>query len=320
MPICLPVPASAQVQDASTIAERIGTQIDILGESLLWDDQAQCLYWLDIRRPALRRLCQATAQVDSWPLPSIAGAMALTDDHRLLIALAQQIVLFDPVTGTLKPFVEAPPQPDGHRFNDGRCDAQGRFWVGTMHNLTRAPEGVLYRLEGSGPMVPIRSGVCIPNSLAFSPDGRTMYFADSLRYAIFAHDYDLATGAMGVERVFASSTAPAFADGSAVDAEGFLWNAQFNGGQLVRYAPDGRIDRVLALPVERPTCCAFGGPNLDLLYITTASQNMSAADLQAEPLAGALLAIDVGVRGLPEARFKLNPTNTTSLASATAPT
>lgn len=199
--------------------------------------------------------------------------------------------------------MEAPPQPDGHRFNDGRCDAQGRFWVGTMHNLTRAPEGVLYRLEGKGPMVPVRTGICIPNSLAFSPDGRTMYFADSLRYAIFAHDYDPATGTMGAERTFAMSTPPAFADGSAVDAEGFLWNAQFNGSQLVRYAPDGRIDRVLPLPVQRPTCCAFGGPDLDVLYITTASQNMRPADLREQPLAGALLAIKVGVRGLPEPRF-----------------
>ena len=320
MPIRMPFPASAPAHASPSAHERIGTQTDILGESPLWDDQAQCLYWLDIRQPALRRLCQTTGRVDSWPLPGLAGSIALTDDHRLLVALPQQIVLFDPATGTMAPFVEPPPQPDGHRFNDGRCDAQGRFWVGTMHNLTRAPEGVLYRLEGSGPMVPVRSGVCIPNSLAFSPDGCTMYFADSLRYAIFAHDYDLATGTMGEERVFAASNAPTFADGSAVDAEGFLWNAQFNGGQLVRYAPDGRIDRVLPLPVRRPTCCAFGGPDLDLLYITTASQNMSEAEMLAEPLAGALLAIKVGVRGLTEARFKLNASNTTPLASSAAPT
>ena len=169
-------------------------------------------------------------------------------------------------------------------------------------------------------MVPVRTGVCIPNSLAFSPDSRTMYFADSLRYAIFAHDYDLATGTMGAERVFAASDAPAFADGSAVNAEGFLWNAQFNGGQLVRYAPDGGIDRVLPLPVRRPTCRAFGGPDLDLLYITTASQKMSEAELQAEPMAGALLALKVGVRGLPEARFKLNASKPTPLASTAAQT
>jgi sugar lactone lactonase YvrE len=305
------------VRDFSFQPERVGTQTDILGESPLWDEHAQCLYWLDIRRPALRRLCPATGQVESWPLPGLAGSIALTDDHRLLVALPEKIVLFDPANGEMTAFVEPPTQLDGHRFNDGRCDARGRFWVGSMHNVTRAPEGVLYCLEGSGPLVPVRTGVCIPNSLAFSPDGRTMYFADSLRYSIFAYDYDLATGAMGNERVFAASTAPAFADGSAVDAEGFLWNAQFNGGQLVRYAPDGRIDLVLPLPVQRPTCCAFGGPDLDLLYITTASQNMSEADLQAEPLAGALLVIQVGVRGLPEPRFSLKPTAHTWTAAQT---
>ena len=313
----MPLTASAPVRDFFTPSERIGTQTDILGESPLWDDRAQCLYWLDIRRPALRRLHPATGQVDSWPLPGLAGSIALTDDQRLLLALPRQIALFDPATATMAPFAEPPPLPDGHRFNDGRCDAQGRFWVGTMHNVTRAPVGVLYRLEGSGPMVPVRTGVCIPNSLAFSPDGKTMYFADSLRYAIFAHDYDVATGTMGAERVFAASKAPAFADGSAVDAEGFLWNAQFNGSQLVRYAPDGRIDRILPLPVQRPTCCAFGGPDLDLLYITTASQNMSEAEMRAEPLAGALLALKVGVCGLPEPRFSLNATTPLSTAVQT---
>ena len=310
----MPVNTSAPIRDSSTQPERIGAQVDILGECPLWDGQAQCLYWLDIRRPALRRFLPATGRIDSWPLPGLAGSIALTDDHRLLVALPRQIALFDPTTGAVAPFVDPPPQPDGHRFNDGRCDAQGRFWVGTMHNVTRAPEGVLYRLEGSGPMVPVRTGISIPNSLAFSPDGRTMYFADSLRYAIFAHDYDPATGTMGAERVFAASTPPAFADGSAVDAEGFLWNAQFNGGQLVRYSPDGRIDRVLPLPVRRPTCCAFGGPNLDRLYITSASQNMSKAEMQAEPLAGALLALKVGVCGLPEPRFSINGINATPSA------
>ena len=314
----MPVNISAPIRDSSTQPDRIGTQTDILGECPLWDAGAQCLYWLDIRRPALRRLLPATGRIDSWPLPGLAGSIALTDDHRLLVALPRQIALFDPTTGAVAPLVDPPPQPDGHRFNDGRCDAHGRFWVGTMHNVTRAPEGVLYRLEGSGPMVPVRTGVCIPNSLAFSPDGRTMYFADSLRYAIFAHDYDPATGAMGTERVFATSKAPAFADGSAVDAEGFLWNAQFNGGQLGRYAPDGRIDRVLPLPVRRPTCCAFGGPNLDRLYITTASQNMSKAEMQAEPLAGALLVLKVGVCGLPEPRFSINGINATPSASSAA--
>lgn len=287
------------------VPERIGTQTDVLGECPLWDDSAQCLYWVDIRRPAIRRLDHASGALDTWAMPDLVGSIALTDDHRLLVALPGQIALFDPASGALECFVGNLDLPEGHRFNDGRCDARGRFWVGSMHNITRAPEGTLFCLEGAGPLQAVRHGVCIPNSLAFSPTGDTLYFADSLHYRIYAHDYTLATGRMGEPRVFAESRPPAFPDGSAVDAEGFVWNAEFNGGRLLRYAPDGRIDREIALPVDRPTCCAFGGPGLDILFITSTSQGMDEAARQAHPMAGALMAIRPGVRGLPEPRFAL---------------
>ena len=283
---------------------RIGTQRDILGECPLWDERACCLWWVDIRQPAIRRLDAASGQVRSWTMPALVGSIAMVEDGRLLVALPRQIALFDARDGSLESFVEPPPMPPEHRFNDGRCDRQGRFWVGSMHNVTRAPEGVLYCLEGRS-LRPVREGICIPNSLVFSPDGRTMYFADSLRYQLYAYDYDGARGVMGAERIIATTTPPGFPDGSTVDAEGFLWNAEFNGARLVRYAPDGRVDRTIAMPVARPTCCAFGGPELDLLYVTTASQNMSPEELEAQPLAGALLALDVGVRGLAEPRFAL---------------
>ncbi|MBO9641711.1 MAG: SMP-30/gluconolactonase/LRE family protein [Pseudacidovorax sp.] len=282
---------------------RVGSQTDILGESPVWDERRQCLYWVDIRRPAIRRLVLATGQVDTWAMPEVVGCIALTDEGRLLVALPQFIALFDEVTGGLEPFARVPEALPGHRFNDGRCDRQGRFWVGTMHNLTRAPEGVLYRLEGRGALVPVKGGICIPNSLAFSPDGRTMYFADSPRYSLFAYDYATETGEMGAERLFMATEPPGFPDGSTVDAEGFVWNAEFEAARVVRYAPDGRIDRIVPMPVRRPTCCAFGGPDLATLYVTTASQKMTPEELVAEPLAGALLALDVGVRGLPEPRF-----------------
>ena len=282
---------------------RIGEQVDILGECPLWNEDQQSLYWVDIRRPAVRRLDHASGRIDTWAMPDLVGAIAfIAGEDRLLVALPDRIALFDPATGALEPFVAAPQIP-GHRFNDGRVDASGRFWVGTMHNTTRAPEGVLYVVDGRRALTPVQTGICIPNSLGWSPDGRTMYFADSLRYTIFAYDFDPETGAMSNERAFARSTAPAFADGSAIDAEGFLWNAEFNGGRIVRYAPDGRIDRVVEVPAQRPTCCAFGGPDLDILYITTASQNMSPDELAAQPFAGSLLAIDSGVRGLIEPRF-----------------
>lgn len=290
-----------------TALKRIGQQTDILGECPLWDEAAQALWWIDIRRPALRRLEHATGSIDTWNMPDLVGSIALCDDGRLLIALPERIAEFDPRTGVLGATVAAPPtRIPGHRFNDGRCDRQGRWWVGTMHNVTRAPEGVLYRLDADGRLSAQHTGICIPNSLAWSPDGRTMYFADSLRYTIFAYDYDTSTGEMSGERVFATSTSPAFADGSTVDAEGFLWNAEFNGARVVRYAPDGSVDRVIAVPTRRPTCCAFGGPHYDILYITTTSQHMSDDELAREPLAGSLLAMDAGVRGLPEPRFPLS--------------
>jgi len=296
--------------------QRLGTQTDILGECPLWDAIAQCLYWVDIRRPAIRRFTHATGEVQTWTMPELVGSIALVEDGRLLVAMPTQIALFDPVNGELSAWVPSLSLPQGHRFNDGRCDAQGRFWVGSMHNITRAPEGTLFCLEGSGPLKEVRHGVCIPNSLAFSPNGDTLYFADSLHYRIYAHPYAPESGLMGEAQVFAESAPPAFPDGSAVDAEGFVWNAEFNGGRLLRYAPDGSLDRVIHLPVERPTCCAFGGPNLDILYITSTSQNMTELERQKNPMAGALMVIVPGVHGLPEPRFSLSgPRSKTTLCT-----
>ncbi|HLX28276.1 MAG TPA: SMP-30/gluconolactonase/LRE family protein [Casimicrobiaceae bacterium] len=286
-----------------TTVTRVGDQTDILGESPLWNERDQCLYWVDIRRPAVRRYHHASGRIDTWTMPDLVGCIAFCTDGRLLVALPDQLAFFDTATTSLQPFVATPQPVAGHRFNDGRCDRQGRFWVGTMHNVARAPEGILYRVDAHGKFAHVASNIRIPNSLGWSPDGRTMYFADSLQYAIFAYDFDPASGDIGRRRVFATTSAPAFPDGSTVDAEGFLWNAEFNGGRVVRYAPDGRIDRIIELPTHRPTCCAFGGPNLDTLYITTASQQMAPDEMANQPLAGALLAIDVGVRGLVEPRF-----------------
>lgn len=283
---------------------RIGEQTDILGESPLWDADAQALVWVDIRRPAIRRLHPASGRLETWPMPEMVGAIALVDDGRLLVALGCEIVLFDPASGE-RELLATVPRIDGHRFNDGRCDRQGRFWVGTMHNVTRAPVGTLYRLQGRGAPVAVREGLCIPNSLAWSPDGLTMFLADSLTHRIDACDYDTTTGTPGDWRPYAATTPPGFPDGATVDAEGYLWSARFKSSEVVRHAPDGRVDRVIPMPVDKPTAVAFGGPDLDVLYITTASQHMTPEELAAQPLAGALLAIDPGVRGLPEPRYAL---------------
>ena len=314
---------------------------DVLGECPVWDAVRGVLWWIDIRAPALRCLrptasakgsdgstiALADGHVRSWALPHLVGSIALTDDPqgRLLMALGQQLVLFDPElddaglhashlppagqrTGPFETLVEVTFTDPNHRFNDGRCDPAGRFWVGTMNNITRGPEGRMFRLDASQGLVEfpeLAPGLRIPNSLAFSPDGRTMYFADSLDHAIRAFDYNAALGTPGASRPFASITAPAFPDGSTIDAEGGLWNTHFHGGCLVRHRPDGTVDRVIDLPVRRPTCCAFGGPDLRTLYVTTTSQHMGPEERAAEPLAGALLALDVGHCGLPEPRFRL---------------
>lgn len=288
--------------ETPTPMRRIGPQTDILGECPIWSVLEQALYWVDIRRPAIRRHTPATGQVETWPVPATVGAIGLCGDGRLVAALGSEVVLFSTATGVSATLAVIPDPPPGHRFNDGRCDPAGRFWVSTMHNDTRAPEGTLFRLGSEG-LAPQLTGLRIPNSLCWSPDGTTMYFADSLAYTIEARPYDVATGRLGEPRAFSASEPPAFPDGSTVDAEGCVWTAEFNGGRVVRRDPDGRLVRAVTVPVPRPTSCAFGGPNLDVLYVTTASQFMTEAERSALPLAGALLAYDVGVRGLPEPLF-----------------
>jgi sugar lactone lactonase YvrE len=296
--------AEPPVQTLASAIARVGTQRDILGECPLWDERTNGLWWIDIRAPALRHWQSDTSELRTWPMPELIGSIALADDGRLLVALSTRLALFDLASGAFETLAEPNFANPDHRFNDGRCDRQGRFWVGSMNNLTRAPEGCLYRFDLKRGLIEAMRGICIPNSLAFSPDGATMFFADSLRHAIESFDYDVSSGRPGAARPFATIVSPAFPDGSCIDAEGGLWNAEFHGGRLVRYLPDGRVDRVVALPVQRPTCCTFGGPGLGTLYVTTTSQKMSQAELAAEPLAGALLALDVGLRGLPEPRFK----------------
>ena len=304
--------AASELSASEGAFQRIGPQRDILGECPLWDEGRRSLFWVDIRAPAIRRLDHATSQIDSWDMPGLVGSIALAEDGRIVVALPDRVALWDPETEGLETLAVPPRSLPGHRFNDGRCDRAGRFWVGTMHNATRAPEGVLYRLEDQE-LVAAISGICIPNSLAWSPDNTVMYFADSLDYVIYAYDFDLTSGSLGERKVFARTDPPAFPDGSAVDADGHLWNAEFNGGRVVRYAPDGTVRRAIELPVDRPTCCAFGGPDLDILFVTTTSQNMTPEQREAEPLAGALLAFDPGVKGLPESRFRL-PLHATDLA------
>jgi sugar lactone lactonase YvrE len=274
---------------------------DLLGECPLWDERERVLWWVDIHAPAVKRLDPASATVRRFPMPEPVGSLALRSGSGLLAALQSGIFMMDS-EGALARLARPENHPADHRLNDGRCDRAGRFWVGSMNDATMAPTGSLYRLSADGSCLRVRNAISVPNSLAWSPDGRTMYFADSPRDTIWRYDYSPGDGEASSERVFAR-TERGHPDGSCVDADGCLWNAQYSGSRVVRYTPAGRVDRVIELPVSRPTCCAFGGPQLDILYITSASQGLSAEKLARQPLAGSLLAVRPGVRGLAESRF-----------------
>ena len=283
--------------------QRIGATSDILGEGPIWDVREQALYWVDIRKPAVQRYDWATRTVKSWSMPEMVGSLAVREKGGLVVALKSQIAFFDLATGALERIASPEVGREAMRFNDGKCDRQGRFWAGTMNDVTRDPEGTLYRLDPVRGCVSMERGIRIPNSLAWSVDSRTLYFADSPLRTIFSYPFDPATGEIGAPLSFATVEAPAIPDGATIDAEGCLWSAHYDGWRVVRFMPDGRIDRVIDLPVQRPTSCQFGGPDLSVLFVTTARQKLTPQELATQPLAGALLALDVGVRGVAEARY-----------------
>jgi sugar lactone lactonase YvrE len=260
------------------------------------------LWWVDSRWPAVKRLDPASGAVMMLVLPEVVGSIAFREKGGLLAATKSGIHFLDPASGALQARANPEAMLPENRFNDGRCDRQGRFWAGTMCDVRRDPTGSLYRFDADMACTKLRNAIIIPNSLAFSPDGRRMYFADTNRHVIWAYDYDPVSGAATNERVFAD-TGTGRPDGSCVDAQGCLWNAEYGAWRLVRYTPAGKVDRVIEVPVANPTCCCVGGEDLGTLYVTTATQRLTPEDLAKQPLAGSLLALRPGVQGLPEGRF-----------------
>jgi sugar lactone lactonase YvrE len=277
---------------------------NVLGESPVWSVREQALYWVDSRGPAIHKLDAASGKVRSWKLPETVGSIVLRKAGGLVAATKSGFHFFSTETGVLTKIADPESHLADNRFNDGRCDRRGRYWSGTMSDAHRHPVGTLYCLLPDLTVRAFKTGIIVPNSLCWSPDDRTMYFADTYKTTIWAYDYDLDRGEMSNERVFVDASGRAGRpDGSTVDAEGYLWNAEYGGARVVRYTPQGQIDRTVELPVTAVTSCAFGGPLLDTLYITTATQRLTPEQLAAQPLAGGLFAAKVGVSGLPEPAF-----------------
>ena len=280
---------------------------DILGEVPIWDDRTQRLWWVDVRRPAFQCYDPATGRFQARRLHPdlLIGSYAFREAGGVVMGTNSGVYLYDP-EGDLPPQRIAHPVGDvpSMRLNDGKCDHRGRFWVGSMHDLRREPLGTLYRIDADHSWRAMFDGFVLPNSLAWSPDDKTMYFADTHNQVIWAFDFDIDDGAISNRRVFKDWTSQkGRPDGSTVDTDGCLWNCLVATGQVVRLTPDGRVDRIIQMPVTNPTCPAFGGKTLDTLYVTSHSQRFSPEQHALEPLAGALFAVDTGVHGLPESRF-----------------
>lgn len=275
-----------------------------LGEVPLWDVVEQALHWVDIEGRRLFRLDHASGAIHTWEFAERIGSYALRQAGGLVCAFESGFAFFDPATGGVEWIARPEAMIARNRFNDGKCDRNGRFWAGTMDDRLAEHTGSLFRLDPDRRAHRMDGAIGISNSLAWSPDDTVFYFADTMDGAIYAYDYDAPSGAIANRRLFASTAGqPGAPDGSTVDAEGYLWNAQWDGWRLARYAPDGRLDRVVELPVQKPTSCMFGGPELATLYVTSAVWDLSGDALAAQPWAGGVLALDVGVRGLPETRF-----------------
>lgn len=277
-----------------------------LGEAPLWCEREQVLWWADIEGRALHRFDPATGRDTSIALPERLGCFALREAGGFLVALETGFHFLDR-DGGLTPIVDPEPDKPGNRFNDGTTDPAGRMIAGTMPMGPRTPVGTLYRLWPDGRCERLFDALTVTNGCAFSPDGRVFYFSDSEASVrtIWACDYDAASGAVTDRRVFVDTHGLAGRpDGGAVDADGCYWMAGVGGWQLVRFTPAGKVDQIIEVPVEKPTKVAFGGPRLDVLYVTSIGTGLTPGSEARQPQAGGIFATRVaGVAGLVQPRF-----------------
>ncbi len=279
-----------------------------LGESPFWHADEAALYWCDIVGKALHRWHPASALHRFWQLPDQPCAVAPLPGGRLLLARRDGLFRFDPKSSVGERLAAAPYDPAHERFNDGKADPQGRFWVGTVYEPRSPARAALYCWSG-GRLQRMAGDITVSNGLAFSPDGATLYWSDTPAHRILAFDLDRSTGQLSRQRVFCSfalrqpgqpvDSYGGRPDGAAVDAEGAYWCAMYEGRCLLRIAPDGTVVQRLPLPVRCPTMPCFGGADLRTMYVTTARHGRADEELAAEPLAGCVLSLRVDVPGLP---------------------
>ena len=277
----------------------------ILGEGPYWDVTEQRLYWVDIKGREIHRFDPATGRDETWPTPEVVGSLAVRAKGGLVVALKSGLYFFDLTTSQATPVVLPPGHPEHNRFNDGKVDRQGRFWAGSMDDLEKEPSGGLFRFDIDLNCQQLVDQITISNSLCWSPDSRTLYYSDSTQRTVWAWDFDAASGQISNRRAFIElPSTDGVPDGATIDIEGYLWLAVWGAWEVRRYDPRGRLDQTVRMPVQQPTCPMFGGPQLDTIYVTSASKGLSEKQLLEQPQAGSLFAFVPGVKGLPEMRFQ----------------
>ena len=280
----------------------------ILGESPMWHPVEQVLYYCDIPGKRLNRFDPRGGELVRWDFDTEPASCAPRLDGSLTLAMRDGLWRFDPKTGHRDVLAKPPYDTAKERFNDGKADPQGRFWVGTIYEPRDPALAALY-CWSRGKLDRIADDVTVSNGLAWSPNGRTMYWSDTKAHRVYAFDFDPADGALSNRRVFKQfpvkqadqdlDTYGGRPDGAAVDAEGCYWTAMFEGQRLLRLSPGGEVLREVMLPVRCATMPCFGGPDLKTLYITTSREKRPAAELDATPWAGCVLSLQVDVPGLP---------------------
>lgn len=274
-----------------------------LGEVPVWDVGEQALYWVDIEGKLLQRYTPATKAVDRWTMPERIACLAVREKGGLIIALASGIAFFDTRTSAIE-WIARPDANPRNRFNEGKCDRLGRFWAGTMDDKLTDHTASLFRVDPDLSIHKVLGDIGISNCFIWSLNNDQFYFADSLDKKVYRFKYDHARGTISDRELFvdvgAGKPSP---DGGTIDKEGYIWVTHWDGWKVVRYAPDGRVDRVVDLPIQKPTSVMFGGPDLKTLYLTSAVWDLTPEQLREQPQAGGLFALDVGIGGIPEARF-----------------
>ncbi|PUA17368.1 SMP-30/gluconolactonase/LRE family protein [Glaciimonas sp. PCH181] len=278
-----------------------------LGECPRWDDINQRLYWVDILAPAIHLFSPIDGQHTILPVAEHIGCFSLTDDGGFVAGMRSGIWLLNAAGEQVRKLADNPEDQASSRFNDGRCDSQGRFWAGTLDEPKAGSNAHLYRFDERG-LSSMDDGILTSNGLAFSPDQRWLYHSDTPNFVIYRHAYDAASGTLGDKEVWVRFTPTAEdrgrPDGAAMDSEGYYWSALYEGGRIVRISPAGEVVETYPLPVRCPTMCAFGGADLQTLYVTSASAGRPAAELLQYPQSGGVFAMRVSVAGLPEPRFR----------------